>query len=172
MEEKQQEKQEEQKRKGKVTSYIHGMYSKDKACYSFGIYMKSDDGEKPVVDSGVGRNVDALDMADAAGEIIATMRSVWWAKNRNYKDLEVHHSHISINRLADGKWKPSNPITERYVDYVKDAREAGLNISFVQAARFSNDEPNKNARKLATRAMKNASAPGDETDPAQEQNNE
>jgi len=106
--------------------YVDGSWFKDqcKARWSFAVFKNN----KPVhVESGgiYGRLLSNVD-----GELEAAKRAVEYALKRRAKLLVLCYDYAGIEEFALGRWKPRNETAIRYVETVRKARSAGLEIVF------------------------------------------
>lgn len=89
---------------------------------------------------------------NVAGETYGVLYAVLHAMEQGYKDINIYHDYIGLQKWADSEWGAKNELSQHYVKVVKQARQY-MNITFHKVPAHSGVENNERADKLAKRAI-------------------
>lgn len=81
-----------------------------------------------------------------AGEIEAAMKSLDWAAENNYFDVQVFYDYKGVECWATKEWKAKNPLTKKYAAYFNNCK---VSIEWVKVKAHSGVEWNDRADELA-----------------------
>ena len=102
-----------------ISIYTDGSYNKYKNKYSWSFVVYKDDVEM-YYEAGVGRNKDARDLQNTAGEVEAVMRSLHWATTiRGYNKIILYHDFMGIELMVSRKSKPKHPYLIHFVEAIQ-----------------------------------------------------
>lgn len=129
-----------------IKAYVDGSYSESENKYSYGCVILFND--KSIKLGGVDNNVDYVDMRNVAGELLASMEAIKWAKQNKYSSITIYHDYEGIERWANGNWKANKKGTIEYVEFIEEYRK-WIDIDFIKVKAHSGDIYNEEADKIA-----------------------
>ena len=91
-------------------------------------------------------------MRNVAGEILGSERAIREAINMGFKSIDVYYDYQGIASWADGSWKRNKKYTQRYYDFIQEAKKQ-INIKFIKVKAHTGVELNEKVDKLAKNAV-------------------
>lgn len=102
--------------------------------------------------NGKGNDEDYVTMRNVAGEILGSTKAIEYAIAHGYKAIYIYYDYEGIEKWADGLWKANKIGTQKYQQYIKEAREH-IEIDFIKVLAHSGDFYNEMADQLAKKAV-------------------
>ena len=135
----------------RISCYVDGSFNPEAGKYAFGCVFIDSNG---VVDElcGSGNNSEALQQRNVAGEMIASMLAVKWAKAHKYKEIDIYYDYNGIECWVSGEWKAKNDLTKKYRDWMRTQQES-VKIRFYKVQAHSSVKYNDMADKLAKQGL-------------------
>ena len=127
--------------------FVDGSYNSSTNEYGYGVYINHNGKERVMVGRGPcqagGRNVE--------GEVAASRAAIKSIseENKDIKSITLYHDYQGIGSWADGDWKANKAYTREYQQFVKNARDNGLEIKFEHVDGHTGVEGNEYVDKLA-----------------------
>ncbi|MBR1759281.1 MAG: reverse transcriptase-like protein [Lachnospiraceae bacterium] len=134
-----------------LTAYVDGSYNTKLERYGYGVVLLTPEGEEMTL-SGSGNNPETLAIHNVAGEMLAAMHAVSWAKKHGYAAIRICYDYSGIEMWATGAWKRKNPLTAKYHEYMKESMKT-VRISFEKVEAHTGVTYNEMADKLAKEAI-------------------
>ena len=126
--------------------YTDGSFYKGQYAWAYA-FVK--DGEVVYEESGVGKNPDAAEMRNVAGEIAAVLYAVRRAAELGVK-IRIYHDYAGIAHWVNGEWRTKKPYTQLYVDLMR--QHQGL-YAFVKVEAHTGNRFNEYVDKKAKEAL-------------------
>ena len=133
-----------------LIAYVDGSFNKVMGQYGSGIvFLKND---KVLEKLSIPGN-DPLYVASyqIAGEVIATVEAVKWAKAQGETQVVIYYDYQGIESQATGDWKASKPVSQNYKKAFDEVAE-GMQVDFVKVKSHTGVEFNEIADELAKHA--------------------
>ncbi|WP_075780199.1 viroplasmin family protein [Marinitoga sp. 1137] len=134
----------------KVVAYVDGSYDNKEKIYGSGIYIIHNGIEKEFYKYGNDQNF--LSTRNIAGEIIATLLALEYAKKQNAKEIDIYYDYEGIKKWAVEEWKTKSDIAKIYKIKFEEYKEY-LNINFYKIESHTNNPGNTKADELARKAI-------------------
>lgn len=129
------------------TAYVDGSFNPEIGRYAYGCVLFHPNGVCEEL-CGSGNDPDAVLQRNVAGEMIAAMLSVKWARVNGYSKLDIYYDYAGIEAWVSGAWKAKNKLTASYRDAMRNWMNT-VEISFFKVAAHTSDKYNEQADKLA-----------------------
>jgi ribonuclease HI len=126
--------------------YTDGSYTNGNYSWAY-VFVKND--QIIYEDKGLGKNPEAADMRNVAGEIAAVLFAVKRAAQLKVR-IRINHDYAGIANWLNGNWRTKNKYTELYVKMMKQYE--GMYI-FEKVQAHSGDKYNNYVDKLAKDAL-------------------
>lgn len=117
--------------------YVDGSYNSSTDDFAYGyvavlgdIIINVDNGKQPSDKENNTRQV--------AGELLATLKGLEFAKNINAKNIQIYHDYIGIRNHATGEWKRDKQSSIDYYNKVQSMKSEGFIIDFVKVDAHTN----------------------------------
>ena len=134
-----------------IVCYVDGSYNPEAGKYAYGCLFVDNEG-KTFELCGSGDNSDALLQRNVAGEMIASMLAVKWARAHKYKALDIYYDYSGIECWVTGEWKAKNDLTKKYRDWMQ-VQQAYIKLRFFKVQSHSGVKYNEMADKLAKQGL-------------------
>lgn len=134
--------------------YVDGSYSKDIRNYSFGLVCVMN--QKVIhTDKGVGKNPEAVSMQQVGGELLGSMNALLFAKKQGYKKVVLFFDYKGIALHATGYWKPDNPFSKIYHQWMQTffSENPDIEVVFCKVDAHTGDDFNELTDGLAKLAL-------------------
>lgn len=95
------------------------------------------------------RMEDTHGTRQVAGELFAVGNAVKWCLANGVRAANIHYDYFGIEKWATGAWKAKQPITQRYVTFI---RSVGIPIRWIKVAAHTGNRWNEHVDQLAKRA--------------------
>ncbi|WP_075780052.1 viroplasmin family protein [Marinitoga sp. 1137] len=135
----------------KVVAYVDGSYDAKEKVYGSGIYIIHNGIKKEFYKYGNDQNF--LSTRNIAGEIIATLLALEYAKQNNAKEIDIYYDYQGIKKWAIGEWKTKSDIAKVYKIKFEEYKKI-MNINFYKIESHTNNPGNTKADELAKKAIK------------------
>lgn len=89
---------------------------------------------------------------NVAGEMRAAMAAIAYCIKNSIGSITLHYDYTGIEHWTDGTWKRNNEFTKKFHEFIKDAKNQGLKITFRKVKAHSNNKYNDLADELAKEA--------------------
>lgn len=142
--------QEEPKKDIKVEIWTDGSFNAKTSVVGFGTIIKYDDQE--VHFNGNNSDSDFVSMRNVAGEILAALEGLKFAKDKNFKDVTIFYDYMGVETWVTGKWQAKNKLTQYYRDTMRKYIDDGIMIHFKKVEAHAGIPDNEKADKLAKKA--------------------
>jgi ribonuclease HI len=129
-----------------ICVYVDGSYRD--GCYTWAYAVYKNDIEIHS-SCGVGPNNGAEAMRNVAGEILAIIKAVQWAKDNDLKVI-IHYDYQGLAAWADGSWEAKNKYTQFYAKFIQSHIKY---VSFKKVKAHSNIKGNERVDQLAKSAL-------------------
>lgn len=141
-------------RRGEMIAYVDGSFDAKTNVYGAGAVIYWEEGVERIRRSGT--DPDLAAMHNVAGEILAAMTAVEFARAHGAERIVIHHDYEGIARWPRGDWKTGRPGTKAYAETMRAAAES-LRIDYVKVLAHSGNPWNDEADALAKKAVAEAS---------------
>ena len=131
-------------------SFVDGSFNSCTGVYGYGGFVFSN-GKKHIL-QGSGNDKEMASMRNVAGEILGSERAISEAINMGFKSIDVYYDYQGIASWADGSWKRNKKYTQRYYDFIQEAKKQ-INIKFIKVKAHTGVELNEKVDKLAKNAV-------------------
>lgn len=131
--------------------YVDGSNLSDGSLFSWGIVTFSKKFGKVNL-SGQSSDEKLIQYRNVAGELYASVESVRFAINNNFKKIVIHHDYTGIRHWALGEWKANNPLSQSYQDFYAGIEDV-IEVGFVKVEGHTGDKFNEEADILAKEAL-------------------
>lgn len=135
---------------GEMIAYVDGSFDAKTRVYGAGAIVYWEGGVERIRRSGA--DPDLAAMHNVAGEILAAMAAVEFAKAHGARRIVIHHDYEGIARWPRGDWKTGRPGTKAYAEAMREAG-ASLKIEFAKVLAHSGNTWNDEADRLAKEAV-------------------
>ena len=135
---------------GEMIAYVDGSFDAKTRVYGAGAIVYWEGGVERIRRSGA--DPDLAAMHNVAGEILAAMAAVEFAKAHGAQRIVIHHDYEGIARWPRGDWKTGRPGTKAYAEAMREAG-ASLKIEFAKVLAHSGNTWNDEADRLAKEAV-------------------
>ena len=135
---------------GEMIAYVDGSFDAKTRVYGAGAIVYWEGGVERIRRSGA--DPDLAAMHNVAGEILAAMAAVEFAKAHGAQRIVIHHDYEGIARWPRGDWKTGRPRTKAYAEAMREAG-ASLKIEFAKVLAHSGNTWNDEADRLAKEAV-------------------
>ena len=137
-----------------IKIYIDGSYSLLTKEYSYGMVVVDSNLNILIYKkNGKGKNINAANLRNVAGEMKGAMEAVSYCKKNNIKNVEIYYDYLGIEFWITGKWKRKNIFTEKYYKYMINNMK-NIKIYFNKIKSHSGNKWNDYADYLAKQALK------------------
>lgn len=133
-------------------AYVDGSFRPETGTYGSGIVLTDQYGDIHKYMS-CGNKPELAKMRNVAGEIIAAMLAVTFAKGLGMHRLTIFYDYEGIENWVTGKWKANKPETKKYSKFMKYEIKRGLNIIFHHVKSHAGIHENEEADRLAKLAV-------------------
>ena len=133
-----------------MIAYVDGSFDAKTRVYGAGAIVYWEGGVERLRRSGA--DPDLAAMHNVAGEILAAMAAVEFAKAHGAQRIVIHHDYEGIARWPRGDWKTGRPGTKAYAETMREAGES-LKIEFAKVLAHSGNTWNDEADRLAKEAV-------------------
>lgn len=132
-------------------AYIDGSFNARTFKYGSGIVLIcNNDVFKKI--SLVGDDPLLAKQRNVAGEMRAAIAAVAYCIKNSIGSITLHYDYTGIEHWTDGTWKRNNEFTKKFHEFMQDAKNQGLNITFRKVKAHSNNKYNDLADELAKEA--------------------
>lgn len=133
-------------------AFVDGSFNKSTNSYGYGGFLIDQQGVKHKF-FGFGYDRDMAKMRNVAGEILGATAAIEKALSLGMELLTIFYDYDGIANWPTGKWKCKNPHTKRYAEFVNDAIDKGLKITFQHVKGHSGILENEEADQIAKAAV-------------------
>lgn len=135
-----------------IKAYVDGSFDKNKKVYGSGIVIIKNN---IVLEEFAkqGNHESFTDSYQIAGEIIAALEAISWARKNNYNAIEIFYDYEGIEKWALGLWKANKPVSKYYIDTFQELSK-GIHVIFNKVKAHSGNRFNELADALAKQATK------------------
>ena len=102
---------------------------------------------------GCSNDSDIVESANVGGEISAIKMAVSWAKAHDLKSLSIYHDYEEVKRWVDDKDKANKDVAKKYVKFINQQRDDGMQIKFTRVPGHRGFKDNERVDKLAQAAI-------------------
>lgn len=135
-----------------LVAYVDGSFNKRTKTYGSGVVMLLDDQLVAEISDG-GNDPKYQESFQIAGEVFGCLKAIKWAAQNGYEEIVICYDYMGIENWAIKDWKTNKPISQDYVKYFDQFKEAGMKVHFVKVKAHSNDKWNDKADELAKKAV-------------------
>ena len=132
------------------TAFVDGSFNSATGVYGYGVVLIYNGNYYEY--SGNGKDSEMTSMRNVAGEILGSERAIREAINMGFKSIDVYYDYQGIASWADGSWKRNKKYTQRYYDFIQEAKKQ-INIKFIKVKAHTGVELNEKVDKLAKNAV-------------------
>ncbi len=136
---------------GFVTIYTDGSFNKNTGFYGWG-FTAYDGHSRLHTDCGQGTDRLLAQQKNVAGEMVAAMQAVKWARSQGYGEIELRYDYAGISSWVDGTWhmptEEENIYARQYAQWMQKMASS-MYIVFTQIPGHSGDAYNEEADALA-----------------------
>lgn len=133
-------------------AFTDGSYNKNTGTAGWGGFLVLEDGSEIEL-SGTESDPGWAAMRNVCGEVRGCMDAVGKALTIGLKALHVYYDYTGVECWADGSWDANKPGTRAYQKCIRDARQAGLEVTFHKVAAHTGIPGNERADRLAKKAV-------------------
>lgn len=133
-----------------LLAYVDGSFNKVMRQYGSGIVLLKNE-EVLAKLSVPGNDPLYVDSYQIAGEVIATVEAVKWAKAQGEMRVVIYYDYQGIESWATGDWKANKPVSQNYKKAFDEVSQ-GLTVDFVKVKSHTGVEFNEIADELAKHA--------------------
>lgn len=133
-----------------LLAYVDGSFNKVMRQYGSGIVFLKNEAVLAKL-SIPGNDPLYVDSYQIAGEVIATVEAVKWAKEQGETRVVIYYDYQGIESWATGDWKASKPVSQNYKKAFDEVAQ-GMQVDFVKVKSHTGVEFNEMADELAKHA--------------------
>lgn len=135
-------------------AFTDGSFQEGVPRYGYGavILYEDADGVHEEELSGSGSNPAYLGSRNIPGETLAVLKTIEWAVEHGYPEIEIHYDYSGLGKCADNSWQPKKPVLVDYVEALRKLEER-IRIRFVKVKGHSNNTYNDRADALAAAGL-------------------
>ena len=133
-----------------VYAYIDGSFDRINGIYGSGVVIV--DGDKKHEYKHAGNREDYAQLHNVAGELEAAKFVMWYAVDKEIKEITLFYDYQGIEAWAVGDWKANLPYTQDYVKFYNKVKSA-VKVNFVKVKAHTGIELNEVVDKLAKEAI-------------------
>lgn len=134
--------------------YVDGSFNKKLLNYGYGLVCIKQ-GEVTYVDFGAGKNSQAVEMYQIAGELLGAMKALVHARKNNEKHVVIYHDYEGVGKHATGEWKRKTHHSKIYHEWMQKffQNNPNIRVEFQKVPAHSGVEFNEIADGLAKLAV-------------------
>lgn len=134
--------------------YVDGSFNKRIPNYGYGLVCVRQ-GEIVHMDYGLGKNGDAVEMFQIAGELLGAMKALVYAKKIGARHVVIYHDYEGVGKHATGDWKRKTHHSKVYHEWMQKFFRVNpdIRVEFQKVPAHSGVEFNEIADGLAKMAV-------------------
>lgn len=140
--------------KERVSAFVDGSFDREAKRYGSGVVLVRN-GEIVEELTYSGNEAEFVMSYQVPGEVFAVIKAIEWAKDREYRELDIFYDYEGIEKWALGVWKANKPISQYYINRLNELMRGSFQISFQKVRAHSGNKHNERADELAKEAIKN-----------------
>lgn len=134
-------------------AFVDGSFNSDTKEYGYGVVIIEDTKNPNEIHyNGSNNKPEHATMQNVAGEILASMTAMKYAKNHGIKKMIIFHDYEGIAKWCTGEWKATKEGTIKYKNFYNMISES-VQIEFVHVKGHSNEYYNDMVDALAKDAL-------------------